>query len=1317
MRWKKIMAWIGGVVGLVILLIVGAALLIQQNTFLHRYLLGKVIAIGERASGAEITMRDYAIRWLPLHVTLEGVMVRGKEKDRAAPLANLPRVDIGIAWDALLHERVDLTELTFDRPTVNLVTDDAGESNLPVRPASSPASSTSTQVTVQHAAVRGGELRYNNMPRRIDADLADFHVDVKQKPFSDQYSGALGYNKGKIVVDGYAPLRHDAQISFAANRTGITFEKIHVATDSSQLNAKGSVQGNSSPVVQADYQLLLSTADLRRELQTVPLSGGEIELAGSLSYEAAAGSGLEAVKTHGHISSEKLSAAVSTTEVNLRSLSGDYSLEGGNLHVTTLRAETMGGVLLAKFSAERLAATPSYQVSLSAESLSLGEAQQAAGASAVPLRGTARIQADAHWVSSVQNMVAHADAAISAVINAQQQSAASKNPAAVPVKADLHVAYDAPRSTLTVTNSSFTSKQTSITAAGTISDHSALSLRGQISDLGEVDLLIASLQNALDSGKNAASSTSKPLELHGRGALEAQVQGRIQDPHIAGRLQADELEIRKARWSHVQTDFEATASSARLKDGVAQTANHGRLNFAIATSLQHWSYNADNPVTLQVQAVQVPVADLEQITGSSAPLSGVLSANLSLHGTLADPAGEGSLQLRDASLWNESIRSVTAQVHASNKTVSANFTMAAPAGNISGAGEFGVSDEHYQITLSHSVLNLGQVRYFSSHGYTLAGTLGIDAQGQGTLKAPQLHLNLAGEQLAFRDAPLGSMKAQLRVANRQVNFSLDSTISGGQIRANGNAGLAAPYVVHAGFEIRSLEFGPLLAAYLPGNRRPIEGRTEVRGQIDGPLARPEEVKASVELSTLNLAYQDLTLASAGAVRLNYADSVLTISQAELKGTDTDFKFGGALPLKGSAPINISITGLIDLKLLTIFGTNTQSSGTVKIDMTAKGALKQPQLAGTVEVAKASFVSDAAPIGVDNLNARIAVANNRLNIENFSGQMSGGTFSVRGFAGYAPASFSLQINGKSIRMRYPEGTRSQLDTNLTLMGTPASSVLNGRVTIDGLSFTPDFDLANFIGQISSSTPSIPSKWEQNARLDIAVASSQVLALSSSKLSLQGSADLRVTGTVANPVVRGRTILSGGELFFMGNRYQVQSGTVVFANPIRTEPTVNLFVTTRVQQYDITLNFLGPLDHLRTNYTADPALPPVDIIHLLAFGKTTEQAAATATPAAWGAESAIAGQLTSQVSSRIEKLAGISQLQIDPSLGGNNSNPGARVAIQQRLTSTILFTFATDLTNTQNEVVQAKYQTRGRLSLSLTRDEYGSYAIEAKIRKKF
>src|SRR4029077_5242052 len=471
--------------------------------------------------------------------------------------------------------------------------------------------------------------------------------------------------------------------------------------------------------------------------------------------------------------------------------------------------------------------------------------------------------------------------------------------------------YDAPHSTLTVTNSSFSSNQTTINASGTVSDRSALSINARTSDLHETEVLIAAVQGVLNSARNTTTSPAEPFNLHGSASLDAQIRGRIQAPRITGHAQVDALEIRQAHWPHIQADFDATASSVSVKNGLAQSANQGRLNFSLSTSLQQWAYSANNPVTAQVQASQIPVADLEQLTGFSAPVSGIFSGNFSVRGTIDDPAGTGSLELRNASLWGEPVRSVTSQVHAANKTFSATFTVAAPAGNISGEGEFGASDRHYQISLNHSVVNLGLITYLSSRGYNIAGTLGIDAHGQGTLAAPQLDAAVAGNQLAFRNEPVGSMNAQLRITNQQVNFTLNSNVAGGQINANGNAALTAPYIVHGGFEVHSLEFGPLLATYVPSVEHQIEGTTEVRGQIDGPLARPQDVKATVELSTLNLAYQNLQLASAGPVRLNYANSVVTISQAELKGTGTDFKLGGALPLAGSAPMNISTTGAID----------------------------------------------------------------------------------------------------------------------------------------------------------------------------------------------------------------------------------------------------------------------------------------------------------------------------------------------------------------------------------------------------------------------
>src|SRR6516165_3125365 len=87
---------------------------------------------------------------------------------------------------------------------------------------------------------------------------------------------------------------------------------------------------------------------------------------------------------------------------------------------------------------------------------------------------------------------------------------------------------------------------------------------------------------------------------------------------------------------------------------------------------------------------------------------------------------------------------------------------------------------------------------------------------------------------------------------------------------------------------------------------------------------------------------------------------------------------------------------------------------------------------------------------------------------------------------------------------------------------------------------------------------------------------------------------------------------GELFLLGNRYVVQGGTIAFINAARTEPVLNLQVNTTIQQYNIAMRFQGPLDRLHTNYTSDPALPPADIINLIAFGNTQEAQAAQAQP---------------------------------------------------------------------------------------------------------
>jgi len=363
------------------------------------------------------------------------------------------------------------------------------------------------------------------------------------------------------------------------------------------------------------------------------------------------------------------------------------------------------------------------------------------------------------------------------------------------------------------------------------------------------------------------------------------------------------------------------------------------------------------------------------------------------------------------------------------------------------------------------------------------------------------------------------------------------------------------------------------------------------------------------------------------------------------------------------------------------------------------------------------MSSDAPVGLQNLNGVLDVGNDQITITQLAGESGGGQISARGDVKYRPQlQLDVVLQGKNVRVRYQDAIRTVLGGDLNLVGTSQAANLKGRVLIESLSFTQNFDLATLAGQIQSGPDSSPSEGMANrVKLDVAVQTARDLSLTSSAVSLQGQANLRVVGTAANPVIVGRTEFTAGDIFLMNKRYQIERGIIEFSDPNRTEPILDLRLLTTIKQYNLSLTFRGPLDKMQTSYVSDPPLPTADIINLIARGQTTQQA--TTSSANLGASSLLAQGAASQVSGEIQKLAGLSSLSIDPTLGGNNSDPGARIAMQKRVTNNFLFTFATDVTSAQREMVQGEYQFNKRWSASVTRDENGGFAVDGKFHKRY
>ena len=121
--------------------------------------------------------------------------------------------------------------------------------------------------------------------------------------------------------------------------------------------------------------------------------------------------------------------------------------------------------------------------------------------------------------------------------------------------------------------------------------------------------------------------------------------------------------------------------------------------------------------------------------------------------------------------------------------------------------------------------------------------------------------------------------------------------------------------------------------------------------------------------------------------------------------------------------------------------------------------------GAGESGECVLFSDTSPLGIEGVNGQINMAGRRFEIANLTGKAGGGDVSAQGFLVYgSPSNFDLSVKTNSVRLRYPEGLRSVLNSDLHLAGTTSGSSLTGRVVVYGLLVHPTIRFGEFRGPI-------------------------------------------------------------------------------------------------------------------------------------------------------------------------------------------------------------------------------------------------------------
>ena len=1331
----RVIAWLIAGIDFFILTCVLLLVVLLNTDRVHRYLINWAQTKASESLGVEVRMENFAVHLRTLSLDLYGLRAMGANPYTNQPLLSIDHVAVGVRIVSVLSRKWYLDNLRIEHPVGWIIVDKNGLMNLPVFKSDGTSHTDIFQLGIHHVVVEHGEIFYNDKPSAVAVDLHDLNFRSSFNSLRTMYSGSLSYSNGQLEYGALRPFRHDFDADFTATPTTFQLSHSKLTSGASQAIVSATVNNYASPIIQGQYDLMVDGAQVAQLLGNSSIPAGMIRTVGSIQYKQMPNRPmLQRLGVDGELTSSRLALKSASIHAEVADVAAHYLLADGNATLQYLRAQLLGGSLTAQGAVQDLGGESRSSFRADLHRVSLGAAETLLGRSAsvksLSVTGEADATVTATWGKTISDMVAHADAEMHGKVAKSKSEGvrvaaegippnASEGRTMVPIDGVFHATYANGNHSLKLENSYLRSSQTNLTLNGDLSNHSSLSVQLEAKDLREL-ASAAGLFSAQQAGQSS-------LDLAGEASFQGTVTGSTVAPHLTGQLTTGNLHINGSDWKAFNAGVDLSPSHAGLRNLNAESAAKGRITGIASAELSNWSLAKQSPIQVDLNVSQMNAETLTRISRQQIPVTGILSARIHLRGNEQNPVGNGSTTLSNAIVYEQPVSSVKVDFTGSGSHAQANLSVQMPAGAVEGQVTVEPQNRTFTARLNSTGIDLSKLQALKSRGIDATGVATIQAHGQGGLDNPEINASLHIPSLAFADQRIAEIKLDASLANRVANAELTSSVVNTTLHAKVQVTLSGDYPTEASLDTGAIPLQPLFAAYAPEQAENVSGQTELHATLRGPLKNKTLLEAQVTIPVLKVAYGNtVQLAATSPLRASYKDGVIDLQAATIRGTDTDLQFQGSIPIVGNAPASLRATGTVNLQLAQLFNPDLRSSGELKLNIDANGSGRSASLGGEIDVVDANLSSITQPVGLQHGNAVLKVLNDRLQIEKFEGSIGGGAVTAQGTVLYRPrVQFDLGIAAKSVRLLYPQGVRETLNGNLRLTGTDTNATIGGAVNIADLSFTPAFDLGALVDQLSGGVAApVGPGFEQNLALNIAVNSTSNVNLISRTLSVGGSANLQVRGTAANPVILGRVNLTGGDIILHGERFVLNGGTVQFVNPSMTQPVMNVSLTTTIQEYKIDLRFNGPVDQLRTQYTSDPALPPADIINLLAFGKTNEASAANAAQpnqpsASTQAESLVASQVSSQVTSRISRAAGISQLSISPVLAGSTAAgpPGANITIQQRVTGNLFVTFSTNVASTQGQTIQGQFQVTPRVAVSATRDPNGGFAVDTLIKKSW
>lgn len=611
---------------------------------------------------------------------------------------------------------------------------------------------------------------------------------------------------------------------------------------------------------------------------------------------------------------------------------------------------------------------------------------------------------------------------------------------------------------------------------------------------------------------------------------------------------------------------------------------------------------------LDLGATAVPIGDLLAFLEiDDIPVTGRLTGTLHLEGPKSSLEGAGSVTIREGTIFGEPIDVATADLEFHEGVMTArSIEIQSAAGTIRGEASVDLNQETFSYTIEPTELDLAGIGLLADFSELFGGRLRINSTGAGTFDQPDLLIEavLVDGTVRGRAIPIEGEAPRLYLAIRSGQLRIiGSGWDAFQIEGMGT--VAENGEVDGDVEIRISDVRKAFSLLAPQSDIDASGSAVIHLELGGSISDLNALRVDGTVAEMSLRMTDHELVPLEPIRFSLADGEVRIQSLRLQTNGSQFSLFGGVGLSGERRIDLRVEGLVEAALLQLFIPETRVEGHVNVAASIGGTIDSPRINGTAEIQGAEIRAPGFPQVISDITGTFVFTGDRLEIDSLTATVGGGRVVAGGFValeGLTPTRFRVGVQGTDVSLRYFEGITLDGDFDLVLAGDAAQSLLQGQVIVDRALYYRDFDLTttflNLFLEPRVVSPEVSASWQDQVSMDVDVIARDAIAVRNNIADVTASAELEVSGTLANPIILGVVIVDeGGTIEFQDVEYEVVRGTINFQNPFRLDPFFDITAEGRHGEYNLTVNLTGTLDRITPTITSDPPTSDLTLLSLI------------------------------------------------------------------------------------------------------------------------